>query len=241
MHYAILAAGDGSRLRHAGISSPKPLIEVGGEPMIDRLIRIFLSSRAESIAVIVNGTTPEMHDWAGSRSFPIPFHLLVRSTAGSMESLHALSPFLTGERFIVSTVDSIFQEDEFAAFVDRFESSPDCDALMAVTGYIDDEKPLYVAVDDAMRITAFENHPGPNLRHVSGGLYGLTPAVWEVMDACLRAKHLRMRDFQREMVLRGLRVMACPFGKILDVDHPSDLAKAEEFLTRAHGNHRDQA
>ena len=42
MRYAIIAAGEGSRLAQEGISLPKPLVKINGEAMIDRLIRIFL-------------------------------------------------------------------------------------------------------------------------------------------------------------------------------------------------------
>ena len=40
----------------------------------------------------------------------------------------------------------------------------------------------------------------------------------------------RMRNFQRQLVAEGLRLIAYPFSKILDVDHASDIEKAEEFL-----------
>lgn len=36
MKFAIIAAGEGSRLAAEGITLPKPLVEVGGEPLIDR-------------------------------------------------------------------------------------------------------------------------------------------------------------------------------------------------------------
>ena len=41
MKFAIIAAGEGSRLANEGINAPKPLVEVGGEKLIDRLLRIF--------------------------------------------------------------------------------------------------------------------------------------------------------------------------------------------------------
>ena len=41
MKFAIIAAGEGSRLAREGVDLPKPLVTVGGEPMIERLARIF--------------------------------------------------------------------------------------------------------------------------------------------------------------------------------------------------------
>ncbi len=57
MNYAILAAGEGSRLAEEGIQQPKPLVKVNGEAMIDRLIRIFDKCGAENIYVITNNLT----------------------------------------------------------------------------------------------------------------------------------------------------------------------------------------
>ena len=39
-----------------------------------------------------------------------------------------------------------------------------------------------------------------------------------------------MRNFQRALVEDGLHLEAWPFSKILDVDHASDIEKAEQFL-----------
>ena len=44
MKYAILAAGDGSRLMQEGELTPKPLVKVGGEALIDRLLRVFMAN-----------------------------------------------------------------------------------------------------------------------------------------------------------------------------------------------------
>ena len=52
MRYAIIAAGEGSRLAAEGIAEPKPLVKVGGEALIDRMIRVFMDNDAEEIFVI---------------------------------------------------------------------------------------------------------------------------------------------------------------------------------------------
>ena len=41
MKFAVIAAGEGSRLAEEGVKHPKPLVELHGEAMIARLVRIF--------------------------------------------------------------------------------------------------------------------------------------------------------------------------------------------------------
>ena len=47
MKYAIIAAGEGSRLAQEGVDVPKPLVKVQDEHLIDRLIRVFMAHDAE--------------------------------------------------------------------------------------------------------------------------------------------------------------------------------------------------
>ena len=54
MNFAILAAGEGSRLVQEGVALPKPLVDLDGRPMIGRLLDIFEDCGAESVSIIVN-------------------------------------------------------------------------------------------------------------------------------------------------------------------------------------------
>ena len=40
----------------------------------------------------------------------------------------------------------------------------------------------------------------------------------------------RLRNFQRGLIADGLKLKAHLFEKILDIDHASDITKAEAFL-----------
>ncbi len=114
--------------------------------------------------------------------------------------------------------------------------------MMAVTDYIDDEKPLYISTDDEMRITGFHdslndfneseaNKTGKSVcKFISGGIYCLDDKAFRTLDECIDKGMSRMRNFQRQLVFDGLCLKAYPFSKILDVDHASDIAKAEDFL-----------
>ena len=231
MKFAIIAAGEGSRLQSEGVSAPKPLVKVGGEAMIDRLIRVFRKHGAEEIVVIVNTLNPltEKHLREKiAREGAADIRLVVKSTPSSMHSFHALSPYLSDGPFCLTTVDTIFREEEFAAYLQKFVTG-DADGCMAVTDYIDDESPLYVGTDSELHITGFHD-TNEGDRYISGGIYCLRPTALRVLDECIKSGQSRMRNFQRALVSAGLRLEAVPFSKILDVDHESDIAKAEAFL-----------
>lgn len=236
MHYGIIAAGEGSRLVQEGVARPKPLVELGGVPMIERLVRLFCSCRAESIAVIVNARMPEVyrHLERLQAELKVPLRIVVKSTPSSMHSFWELSRVLGRHgRFVLTTVDTVFRPDDFSAYIDAFEHAAGIDALMGVTPYIDDEKPLYVQTSGPEeRITAFLDTAEPDVKYVSGGIYGLTPPCFDVLDRCVEAGMSRMRNFQRALVADGLRLRAFPFPKIIDVDHAADIAKAEALIRK---------
>ena len=152
MDYAIIAAGEGSRLVEEGVTTPKPLVRLLGEPMIDRLMGLFLRHGATSISVIVNEEMTDVQHHMEQLALPVPLNLVVRSTPSSMHSFHALRPFLTSDTCCLTTVDTVFREEPFAAYIDAFERSPLLDGMMAVTAYVDDEAPLYVRTDSTCSI-----------------------------------------------------------------------------------------
>ncbi len=235
MHYGIIAAGEGSRLAQEGVERPKPLVLLNGVPMIERLIRLFIDCEAESISIIVNQQMTEVQDFLRqlALTLPVPLNLVVKSTPSSMHSFYELSTLMRGKgRFILTTVDTIFREPDFRRYVESYSAAPaDVDGMMAMTDFIDDEKPLYIDVDSEMNIIAFRDAPSGNDRYISGGIYGLSEPAIDVLEDCLRQGVSRMRNYQRALVAAGLCLKGFPLGKIIDVDHAADIATAESFIT----------
>jgi NDP-sugar pyrophosphorylase family protein len=233
MKFAIISAGEGSRLAQEGVQLPKPLVQLNGEAMIDRLIRIFMKNGADRIVVIINNEVQltKDHLMQLKKDVEIPLDVIVKTTPSSMHSFYELSRFLKDDKFCLTTVDTIFREEEFAQFINIFKSS-DNDGMMAVTDYIDDEKPLYVATDENLRITGFYDSVTSQCKYISGGIYCLNPKAIDVLNKCMEKGLSRMRNFQRQLVTEGMSLVAYPFSKILDVDHVEDIMKAEKFLNQ---------
>ena len=219
MKYAIIAAGEGSRLAAENITAAKPLVKVHGEALIDRLIRIFMQNHAEEITVVCN-------EQAGS---------VVQHLDDIRRSFYEMSHCLCDAPFVMTTVDTVFREHEFARYISAFErilSDGVSDGLMGVTDYVDDERPLYVETDGKGLITGFYDAGNKQCRYVSAGIYGLTPPMIRTLHNCVDTGEMRMRNYQRALIRDGFRLNAYPFTHVIDIDHARDIASAEYFLNQ---------
>ena len=229
MRFGIISAGKGNRLVAEGYRQPKPLVPVNGVPMIERLARIMMRCGADRIAVIVNADNRETAEFVRRLSRELPIDLTVKSTPTPMHSLMELSPYLGQGRFCVTTVDTVFAESRFRAMMDEFARTP-YDGMMGVTSFVDDEKPLYVDVDEGMMIRGFLDEMAHS-RFVSAGIYALKTSAFDLLKECLESGQTRMRYFQRQLLKSGLRLKAFDMGQVVDVDHVSDVAKAQQVAS----------
>lgn len=230
MHYAIIAAGEGSRLAQEGVEMPKPLVELNGEPMIMRLMNIFMRCNAESISVIINDFMPEVKNFLDNVKIDVPLNVVVKSTPSSMHSFWELSKVIKPGKFCLTTVDTIFREEDFAKYIAAFEADNQNDGLWAVTPFIEDEKPLYVDVNRCMSIKAFCDENFEGAKYVSGGVYAMTDKAFPVLEECIDKGIARMRNFQRALIAAGMKLKAYSIDKIIDVDHASDIQVAQDFI-----------
>ena len=198
--------------------------------MIGRLINVFTRCNAESISIIVNNEMKEVKAYLDTLNPGVPFNVVVKSTPSSMHSFFELSRVMKKGKFCLTTVDTIFREDDFARYIAAFEADTVSDGMMAVTPFIEDEKPLYVDVDNNMNIRAFRDAAYEGARFISGGIYALNDKAITVLEDCMSRGIARMRNFQRALIDAGLSLKAYPIEKIVDVDHAGDIEVAERFL-----------
>ncbi len=235
MNFAIIAAGEGSRLKQEGISIPKPLVKIHNTPMIDRVINSAIQNDATSISIIINENSEELKNHLTSLNLGIPLNIVVKSTPSSMHSLFELSKFLRDEPFFLSTTDSVYSNSEFSDFVRFCKTHKEYDAILAVTEFIDDEKPLSVKLDSGFNILEFDDSINDN-QFVTGGAYFFRSLIFSQMEYALSKGTNRLRNFLRLLLEKGYKMRAYSFSKIIDVDHINDIKTAEEFLTNIDNN-----
>jgi len=234
MKAGIIAAGKGERLVQGGISIPKPLLPILGEPMIGRAIRAAATLDVTSVACIVNELNPEVVDYLKQETWPIPLDIVVKTTPSSMESLFCLAPLLKEEPFVLLTVDAIFSNDTLKDFVRKAHMIDRADGALAVTGFVDDEKPLWVKLDGHDKIVAMGNSARDG-GYVTSGFYYFSPEIFSTIDDARRNNLNALRQFLGLLVKRGFSIYGIPVPKTLGVDHPKDIKQAEAFLRKIEG------
>lgn len=229
MKAAIIAAGEGSRLAAGGISTPKPLVPVAGEPLIGRTIRAAAAVGASSIACIVSERSPELIDYLQTTPWPVPLDLVVKTTPSSMESLFALAPLVSDQPFVLLTVDAVFHFRLLEGFVAAATDFGQADGVLALTDHVDDEKPLWAELNHEDRIVSLGDRARPT-PYITAGFYLFRPIVFSLIRESRANRFSALRMFLGLLVERGCKIYGVPVAKTIDVDTPADVAAAEAYL-----------
>lgn len=224
----IIAAGLGERLQAGGIATPKPLIEVGGRPLIARAIDTLRAAGATGIACIVNAESDRVRRYVEETTWPLPVTVLQRTTRSSAESFLALRPWLAGAPFLLTTVDTICAPSAVTALVAYARARHPRGSVLGITRTIDDEKPLWVEVDGDDRIRSLDD--AARALHVTAGVYFLQPLVYSLADVGGLGGLSAFRHILGSLLGHGHELWGFDVGASIDVDRPQDIAAAERLL-----------
>jgi len=224
----IIAAGLGERLQARGIATPKPLIEIGGRPLIARTIHALQAAGATRIACIVNAETNRVRDYLRATSWPVPIDIVQRTTASSAESFLTLRPLLAHAPFLLTTVDTICDPRALAALAARGRALSPGASVLGVTTTVDDEKPLWAEVDASNRIRSLGD--ARRARHVTAGVYFLQPLVYSLANEAVPGAFPAFRAILGALLDAGHSLYAFDVGPCIDVDRPEDIVAAEQLL-----------
>lgn len=227
---AIIAAGRGERLRAGGEVLPKPLVEIGGRPLLGRQAEQMLAAGASPVVAIVNSETARIIQ-ARKLGLPSQLRIAVRDTPNSMETLFALRQYLAPGRFLMATVDAVMPPGELAAFAARaqarFGSGGALDGVLAVVRWRGDKCPLFVSVT-AEGLVA--NLGGIESALVTAGAYYLSTRIFELVEAARQSRLAALREFLALVARSGMRLGTIELADAVDIDEPADLEAARAML-----------
>ncbi|HEY6397882.1 MAG TPA: NTP transferase domain-containing protein, partial [Solirubrobacteraceae bacterium] len=111
---AILCGGRGTRLRHDAPALPKPLVEVGGHPIVWHVMQIYLAQGFRRFLLLTGHQAEQLEAFAGNQAWPE--HTEVRclytgeDTPTGGRLCHAAS-ILGGQPFCATYADGVADID----------------------------------------------------------------------------------------------------------------------------------
>ncbi len=223
----IIAAGEGSRLKRDGLRMPKSMVPVADIPLIERVVSNFVKAGITQLQIIFNEDDRECATFVRERFPNLDIQCIIKTTRSSYESFWEVGRRSGPGRILMSTVDWICPEPAFHRFIDQAMCCRQASAVLAVTPFVADEKPLWVTLDPSGRVTAIGGASGDV---VTAGLYLVSGAIFS------QAPHPstlgRLRDFLTWLVAEGEPVYGVVMDQVIDIDRAEDLQLAEALLRK---------
>jgi glucose-1-phosphate thymidylyltransferase len=170
----VLAAGYATRLYPLTLNQPKPLLPVGGRPMLDRLLESLAGVGADRTYVVTNAKfAPQFGEWATARP---EVTVIDDGTTSEEDRLGAIGDIAfvldevgIDEDLVVVAGDNLFSDDlsEFGE-VCRARNAPVL-AVYDIGDLTQMSKYNAIETDDEGRITYFEEKP----QHAASTLTGI--------------------------------------------------------------------
>jgi D,D-heptose 1,7-bisphosphate phosphatase len=233
MQAVVLAGGKGTRLASVLQGKPKPLVDVGGKPLLERQIGLLLEHGIKDIILLVNYQSDQIEQFIASKNgYGANISIIddgePRGTAGAvLEIVEKLA-----DQFLVVYGDTMINVD-----LSRFIAAHQQDKFDATLFVHPNDHPQdsdIVELDDAGLITAFHSYPHP----VDEWLPNLVNAALYVVNKSALAAFVSRSpplDFAKDlfpaMLAAGARLGGyISFEYIKDLGTPKRLAKVEGHL-----------
>lgn len=232
MKAVILAAGKGTRMKEITDSIPKPMVEIGGRPMLWHVLSALAAAGVTEAAVIVGYKAESIRsyfvDGAGVGLRLSYFAQEVQNGTG--KAAEPAREFLSDGPFFFSFGDILTEPSVYASMADDFTASP-TDLLLAVRE-VDDPSRFGAIDSEAGRITRIVEKPAPGTEPsnwVNAGIFVSTPALFdytEKLELSPRGEY-EIPDAFSMMIDDGLVVRAHEVtADWRDVGTPEDLEAA---------------
>jgi NDP-sugar pyrophosphorylase family protein len=228
MKAGIFAAGMGSRFVQAGWKDPKPLIPLQGKPLLGHVLERLFQAGIEEVELLLNEEPFFDAVEAYVTRLPESFRVQIsrKTTKTSYESFCFLMDRLSRTPFLLCTVDTIFPQDALKEFLQLHSYPSGCRLVLAATGFVHDEKPLWVEMNEDGRVVRL----GESVRNRESVTAGLYLVLRELSGQAAGGPYGALRDFLGELVTSGVEVWAKEFPVTLDIDRPDDLRVAESLM-----------
>lgn len=221
----LMAGGRGERLRPMTLTTPKPLLKIGGKAIIDYNVDELEANGIERIFITVNYLKEQLQE-----HFSIPRRASTicveePKRLGTMGSL-ALVEGLRCDDILVMNSD-ILTSLSFEEML-RHHKAVDADLTMATISY-NFAVPFAILEIEGDRVNGLQEKPSFNYS-ANAGVYIMKRSL---MGRITPGEYLDAPDFISELIADGLKVSHFPIdGTWIDIGSPADFKHADELMSR---------
>ncbi len=224
----LMAGGLGTRLRPFTDTVPKPMIDVGGRPILEHIIRRFVSQGFNRFYISVNYLSHVIKDHFGDgEAFGAAIHYLEETERlGTAGSLRLLPREAEGPFFVMN--GDLLTAANFAAIAD-YHVEAGADATMCLREYTV-QVPYGVVEQSGGRLVGIQEKP-MHRHFVNSGIYVLNSSMLQLLpeDGYFDMPSLFDRLMQKDpgaAAVFPLREYWCDIGQVADLQRArNEIAK----------------
>ena len=217
----LMAGGLGSRLKPLTANCPKPLLKVGGKPILESIIESFIEQGFKSFYISINYKGEMIEEYFGNGSdLGIQINYIREhkrlGTAGSLK----LIPETNTQPIIVMNGDILTKVD-FRNLLD-FHISQEADATLCIREY-QLEVPYRVVSIERNRLRGIEEKPKEKF-HINAGLYVINP---ELINYIPENTYFDMPELFKILARENRETAVYPIREYwMDIGHMDDYERA---------------
>ena len=215
----LMAGGRGERLRPLTDSTPKPLLEVGGQPIIDRNIDALRRAGVEDITVSVRYLADQIEEHFAGTEVRCVRESEPLGTIGACSMLPA-----GGAPTTLLMNSDLLTNISLEDFYLHHEKQGNDITIATISHTV--SIPFAILTTDGDRVTGIEEKP-TYTHYANGGIYLIRSSLLEN----LKPERMDAPDFIAEAIEKGAKVGHFPIsGFWLDIGTPADFRQAQELM-----------
>lgn len=234
MKAMILAAGEGRRLRPLTLTRPKPMLPIGGRPLLEHNIRLLRAHGIREIAINLHYLPQAITDYFGDgKKWDVALHYSYEETLlGSAGALKKIESFF--DETSVVLYGDLFTTVNLEPLIERHRALG-AQVTMAVHEVDNPQEKGVVLLDDQGWVKRFVEKPGPDhifSNLVNAGVYVLEPDVLSWIPPGTPY------DFGHHLfpwlLENGKRLAGHPIDDLLiDIGNPASYERAQQWVSQA--------
>ncbi len=199
----ILCGGRGTRLQEHTQSIPKPLVEIGGRPIVWHVMQIYLAQGFRRFLLLTGYRGQQLEAFISSQAWPSGAEVECLATGQDTTTggrLHLAQAELAGQPFCLTYADGLADIDLDALL--RYHAGHGAAATMTV---VRPRLPFGVAqLNGGGVVEGFSEKPRSE-QWVNGGFFCFEPAVFDVLDAASVLEREPLQQLAAAGSLRAFR------------------------------------